>query len=660
MGVRELVTYEIRMGGELADNAAHAAREVRGLEDASRDADRAVDSLGRGGEKIAAMIGGPLGDLADLAFDVGGAIGSAEAAIGAAGVAAGISTIAVVGLAVGLVGVASATADAYDRLVELRLEALIRPEDAEGVHLYRQATSDLSIALDLLAVSAGAGPTAGVAQLTTALTGGIVALQEGSAWALAFGAALTDGLFAALTPEDSALVDGLARAVDRMGEAWDRAYGYAEPWLSLGAELGGSLSELAQGVLLGPVAILDRLVAKGQEFGAVVESAQAAADAVAPTAGEPEAPAEFVGPPLPTSRPAPARPAAPPRAPAPSQPTPVKVVAIEDWPLGDAIVREAQETTRAIRDSADDAGEAGDAAVAALEELQRQLYAATVGRDSADLFGGPTSVDVAGQEIAGLREQLPGILTEAGTRALGPLGAQLVPLAQIPSLITASLGVYQSLTQTFEDLPETIGTVFREQLPELIELAATLPQVVVEGLGRLPGEIVSSLPEILPALASAVAQGVWYLFGGLTVDLFRSLADVLFDGLGTKIVDGFKEAVTDLVGRITAPFEDKEGRFLGTNLNAAKGAVSVFGLEIPRFASGTPMIEREGLSFLDVGERVLTAKENAERGRGGGGGGVSIQIGAVHGVQDARAFLRELREILGTTGGLGESLDAYA
>ncbi len=83
-----------------------------------------------------------------------------------------------------------------------------------------------------------------------------------------------------------------------------------------------------------------------------------------------------------------------------------------------------------------------------------------------------------------------------------------------------------------------------------------------------------------------------------------------------KITAGAAAGVIDFIGRI------------GQEANKLKGLLGQLSAKsLPKFAEGTPYIQRTGLAVVHEGEAVLTAAENARRMRGGGiGGGVNLTL----------------------------------
>jgi hypothetical protein len=206
---------------------------------------------------------------------------------------------------------------------------------------------------------------------------------------------------------------------------------------------------------------------------------------------------------------------------------------------------------------------------------------------------------------------------------LGPVGAAASSLANLP-------GTLEALTATIGALPSVIV-----DLPDLFI-------GLIESIVGLPASLIERMPEIIQAVLSAMVDIAF-----LNFELFAGL----FDLIPGKVGDAVAEAIRGLLGELN-PF-DGDGSFLGIKGAGKTGDNDLFGLDIPFFNGGGNVTET-GLAVVHKGERVQTEQQQR-----GGGGGITIN-GPIHmhGVQDPRAFLRELAKVTGPFGTSGGMLGA--
>lgn len=156
-----------KMTASFSREYAKQTREAEKAAKASAKAfEQGANAIKGSAEKLSSIIGGPFGDMADLALDLGEKLGGTAGAIGAAGAAAGVAVAAVAALGVGVKALADGALEATKRLEEAGHAAEIPPEALESVRDYETSTKDLRTQIDLLTVSIGA-PLAGA--LTTAV-----------------------------------------------------------------------------------------------------------------------------------------------------------------------------------------------------------------------------------------------------------------------------------------------------------------------------------------------------------------------------------------------------------------------------------------------------------------------------------------------------------
>lgn len=156
-----------KMTASFSREYAKQTREAEKAAKASAKAfEQGTNAIKSSAEKLSSIIGGPFGDMADLALDLGEKLGGTAGAIGAAGAAAGVAVAAVAALGVGVKALADGALEATKRLEETGHAAEIPPEALESVRDYEASTKDLRTQIDLLTVSIGA-PLAGA--LTTAV-----------------------------------------------------------------------------------------------------------------------------------------------------------------------------------------------------------------------------------------------------------------------------------------------------------------------------------------------------------------------------------------------------------------------------------------------------------------------------------------------------------
>lgn len=165
-------------------DAQRASRQM------AKDFEKGLDSIKGSAEKLAGMIGGPVGDVADLALDLGEKMSNTAGAIGAAGAAAGVTAAAVAAVGVSFVSLSNAAITARDRLEEAGLAAELPDAALQSLADYEGATSDLSVAMDRFTVLVGSQTAEALAGMVALLAQGVEALASISAAATTAGTAL--------------------------------------------------------------------------------------------------------------------------------------------------------------------------------------------------------------------------------------------------------------------------------------------------------------------------------------------------------------------------------------------------------------------------------------------------------------------------------------
>lgn len=143
-----------------------------------REFSQGLGAIKDSAEKLSSLIGGPLGDIADVALDLGGKLSGTAGAIGGVGAAAGVAAISVAALAVGAKGLADSALEASERLQETGYAAVIPAEAAESLKQYEQASADLRRELDLLVVLVGSDVAKVMGQAAYATIGVIKGFRD--------------------------------------------------------------------------------------------------------------------------------------------------------------------------------------------------------------------------------------------------------------------------------------------------------------------------------------------------------------------------------------------------------------------------------------------------------------------------------------------------
>lgn len=230
---------------------------------------------------------------------------------------------------------------------------------------------------------------------------------------------------------------------------------------------------------------------------------------------------------------------------------------------------------------------------------------------------------------------LTGILEAFG----GPLGslvaAVLGLLKNLPDLAAGLMGEVIALVT---DLPNQLGNLLGVVLPNII--AYGIPQLITGFVTLIP-RLVLGIIGAIPALVGAMVNLIPQLLADLVIEL-KGLFSYVFGG---QFFREMGEAVGAAVQQLVASLN-----VLGIGGGAQAQEHKFLGVKIPffdKFQDSAGTVTRTGLAVVHRGEQIS--------GRGGGGG---VTIGAihVHGVQDPRRFVEQLRNQLGAYG-LGLSLD---
>ena len=603
----ETVTWALRIEDGFSRALDDAASSAKRLGTAAGDVDRGLDSMRRGGEKIASMVGGPIGDLADIVFDVGEAATGAGSAVGGLGVALGGASVAVAALAFAGVSLASSAADAADRLRDAGLAAQIPAEAQASVDRYRDSTETLRSSVDLLTVSLGGPAMDAVGNLALALVGAADAASR-----------VTTGVRSIADEIDSRLESfaGLRRVLLGVG--------------TLGAsEIVGAISGAAEAAIEHGQVVADQqaTVAAGAAYTA--RALEAAADAEVAAHGKATAAAKA-------------------RATATQEATAAQIRL--------STVTVTQVPTVSVVSGATVTG-------GGVAELDAVLGGVGGSVATPDLLGGIAK----GLGGAGL-SAIAGGGPLGGLAAAGPVGLGVAAVVGLPDAIDGLAAGVDSMTSLFEGLPEALTTALGETLPAILrdlpdlavaitEAALSLPEVLLSTLPEIVAGLVAALPELVIGVVQALIESLpQILMSALELTLssiflggpfVAAVAEGLWEGfqaLIDQLPEGIANALQRLLYQVISPLSDTQGRFLGTDLRA-EGGMSFLGVELPSFDRGSSEITRDGLALLHRGERI-------ERDTGGGGGGGSRTVTInVNGVSDPREVVRLLYEHLGRDDG---------
>lgn len=135
-------------------------RQVKEAEKAAKASAKAwkegTDAIKGSAEKLGSMLGGPFGDVADLALDLGEKLSGTAGVLGAMGATSAVVAAGFAAVGVSIKGIADAALEASHRLQEQGRDAEIPPAALASLRDYEQATTDLRAEVDLLTVSIGA------------------------------------------------------------------------------------------------------------------------------------------------------------------------------------------------------------------------------------------------------------------------------------------------------------------------------------------------------------------------------------------------------------------------------------------------------------------------------------------------------------------------
>lgn len=650
--IDELVRYELELGGGLTNDAQEAARAIRGLGQAAqaseREFDRATGAMERGLGKVGSMIGGPIADLGDVILDVRESITGAGAAIGGLGVAAAGSVAAAAALGIAVSGIADAAVDAADRLEKAGLAELVPPEATENVKAYKAAIDDLSVATDVLTVTTASGLVGALAEGATALTGAIVSFNDGRQAIVGFAGAIVDMIRNALTPQNSAVFDGFSRAIERIGTMAERVKDKIAPVTDAVGGLAEQIETVTRALLLGPLGIWDKLVAKGEATRTVI------ADVRGPvaTAESPEEKARLDQLFSEAAAEDAARKAAGARADgviAKGEATAAKgasewsraaATAQEGWDAAIVSLRETQVELEDVLKGQDAASyaatKAGWETYGAWAEVEYQMRVelpAAVQSATASFEGLESSVNksvatawlqhlsATGSSVAGLAEDLPSAVQQIGAMIPGIWGAIVSAFGvamDSDRLHESAVRFVTQLADWLREMPEMVTRQMTEQVPELVGAIAQLPAAIIEGALMVPAAIVESTPTMVREIVRALGEA------------------------------------------LTAPIRDESGK---AGWTGAVGGSFLLGVPITDGNDVRPSGFAAGVRHLRGRDRANTTQAR-QIGRAESARGMRARSGGsvgeihVHGVTDARQFAGELRRTLGEWQ-LGDSLGAY-
>lgn len=574
MARRELVewTLEVDASGAVQGLESAADRAKRLASEAAR-VDRGFDSIGKGGQKLAAMLGGPFADLGDIVFDLGEAAHGSAGAIGVMGGAALGAVVGVAALTYAGVQLAASADEAAKRLEEAGLAALIPPESQASVDRYRDATAALRTEADLLTVQLGGPALDAVSAMAEMLSGAAVRAGE-----------LADMLssVASALPERPAWVDtlqrvGLGIATGGASEAIRGVSALAESLQVTGRQAGEArreLTELAREDAAAEDTTLRLAKARDEAAKAADRERQAAARLADQTAAATDAVLDQLVTLSGTFRDV-AR----------------ELPRLMLTPLEQLTA--SLESVRPLDFSSIDYSATEAAIGSGLSSVRRDRIASGIGAVAQVAEGG----------VSGVSSLLA---------AAGPIGAAISAGINLGPIVDGLGGLVDSVIDVVTDLPEILSTLLTEVVPEILGSIPELVTAIIETVGDLPAILIEAIPEIIGSLLSLLIE--------LPQILTTSLLDLLQD-LPQMIVDGTRQLVSDLWAQLQGLpeliWEGVKGLFglgdrqlLGTDLTAAKGERSLFGIS---FDSGSREITRTGMAMLHRGEEVT---RKAYRGAG--------------------------------------------
>jgi hypothetical protein len=242
--------------------------------------------------------------------------------------------------------------------------------------------------------------------------------------------------------------------------------------------------------------------------------------------------------------------------------------------------------------------------------------------------------ELAAGEASDLADEIGMRLDDVMATRMNPVGAGL---SQIAGGVTALLGPIGAAVTAVVQLPALLGnlTATVQQLPETLVAIPELATALIDAIVQLPAELVKALPEIFVGL------------GDLVVSSFLAGFNIVTEAIGLlpgRIADSLANVLREIASQIN-PF-DGDGAFLGTDLGAGKGEKKILGVSVPFFETGGD-VTRTGLAYVHEGERVLSVDER--QSSMGGGRPVNVSVVA----SDPRVVVAEIR---GALGGYGSGL----
>lgn len=585
MAVRELVRWVVGFDADqVVDGLDDAEKAAKRLREETAKVDKSIDGMSRGGQKVANLLGGPFGDLADIVFDLGEAAEGSAGAVGGLGATALGAVVGVAALSYAGLQLASAAEEAATRLEAAGLAGLIPPESRESIDEYRSATEGLRNEVDLLSVTFGGPLLSAVAAAADGLTGAVSILRTVSDAMSPIASAAMSGWQAtsylrsglmALAPSGPILL-GISYAFDKIAEHGRAAREETEKVSDQFKALDSVIDELA--------AEEDRRresAKRGEQL--LADARRKAHDEAVRQAKERQRLQEQE-----TAR------------------IRAEMLAWNDAQIaaeqaaGNAVMRQQAAATSAGLGSLLDTISIAEPGISAM--------GVSAAAGSASL---PKGGALAGGILKGLGgAALTSSASAAGLGVLGTagLGLGIAAVAGAPALIGGLDSAVGTLTDQFEDLPDALSHALETTLPRLLESLPQLASAVLEAVAMMPVVIVESLPEILTGLVDAILESVKaILFGSGD----RSPQEIAGSRALTAIQTG------DLTGLRDAAEESLGG------------------------ASG----KGRGVSGRDARRAGMARGEEIRRAQVQSGGG-SREL-HVHGVTDPREILRLMRRELG-------------
>jgi hypothetical protein len=584
MAVRELVRWVVGFDADqVVDGLDDAEKAAKRLREETAKVDKSIDGMSRGGQKVANLLGGPFGDLADIVFDLGESASGATAAIGGLGASVLGAVVGVAALSYAGVQLASAADEAAHRLEKAGLASLIPAESRQSIDDYRSATEGLRNQVDLLAVTLGGPLLSAVAKASDLLTAGLVGVRDALspiASAALAGWNATEGLrtvLIAISPAGLPLL-AVSEMFDRIAEHGKAAREETEKVADQFKALDSVIDDLA--------AEEDRRresAKRGEQL--LADARRKAHDEAVRQAKERQRLQEQE-----TAR-----------------------VRAEMLAWNDAqIAAEQAAGNAAMRQQA---GATGAGLGSLLDTIS--VVEPAIGSMAVSSVAGSASLPTGGALAGGILKGLGGAALSgsagasglAGLGAAGPVGLGIAAVVGLPTILDKLSDTLGSVTDMFEDLPGRLTEALSETLPKILESIPELVGAVVGAVLQLPGVIIGALPEIVEGVAMLIPR------------LVQEIVQAVVPGNGNGFLG------------------------LGRVFGGGGGGTDYVDDYYPESGRGGRSGKGRGVGGSDVRRAGMARGEEIRRARVSGGGGARDLH--VHGVTDPREILRLIRREIG-------------